>query len=243
MRAGVDQGGREDRQRAALFDVSGGAEESLGLLQRVGVHAAGQDLAGVRDFGVVGAGQAGDRVEQNDDVLAELDVALGLFDHHFGDLNVAAGGLVERAADHLGLGVALHVRDFFRTLVDQQNDQHHVGVVLADGVGDLLKQNRLAGSRRGDDQHALAHADRRHQIHDPHVQFLGIHLKDQPAVRMQRREVFEVAGVGDPLGVLAVDRLDAKQREVALALLGRTNLALHHVPVAQAEAADLRGLM
>jgi hypothetical protein len=37
---------------------------------------------------------------------------------------------------------------------------------------------------------------------------------------VQRREVFEVAGVGDPLGVLAVDRLDAEQREVALDSFG-----------------------
>ena len=41
--AGVDEGGRDDGDGAALLDVAGSAEEALGLLQRVGVNAAGED--------------------------------------------------------------------------------------------------------------------------------------------------------------------------------------------------------
>ena len=37
--AGVDEGGRDDGDGAALLDVAGSAEEALGLLQRVGVNA------------------------------------------------------------------------------------------------------------------------------------------------------------------------------------------------------------
>ena len=55
--AGVDQGRGDDRQRAAFFDLAGGAEESLGPLQGVGVDAAGEDLARVRALGVPGPGQ------------------------------------------------------------------------------------------------------------------------------------------------------------------------------------------
>jgi hypothetical protein len=55
LRAGVDQRRADDRQAAALFDVAGGAEEALRLLQGVGIDTTGQDLAGVRHFGVVGA--------------------------------------------------------------------------------------------------------------------------------------------------------------------------------------------
>src|SRR5687768_4749104 len=69
LRSGVDQGGGDDRQRAAFLDVAGGAEETLRPLQRIGVDAAGQDLARARHHGVVGASQAGDRIEQDDDVL------------------------------------------------------------------------------------------------------------------------------------------------------------------------------
>ena len=43
--AGVDQGGGDDGERAALLDVARGAEEALRPLQRVGVDAAGQHLA------------------------------------------------------------------------------------------------------------------------------------------------------------------------------------------------------
>ena len=39
-RAGVDERGGDDGQRAAFFDVTRGAEEPLGTLQRVAVHAA-----------------------------------------------------------------------------------------------------------------------------------------------------------------------------------------------------------
>ena len=44
--AGIDQRGRDDGQRAALLDVARRAEEALGPLQRVGIDAAGQHLAG-----------------------------------------------------------------------------------------------------------------------------------------------------------------------------------------------------
>ena len=50
---------------------------------------------------VVGARQARDRVEQDDDVLLVLDEALGLLDHHLGDLHVALRRLVERRRDDL----------------------------------------------------------------------------------------------------------------------------------------------
>ena len=59
------------------------------------------------------------------------------------------------------------------------------------------------------------------------------------AVGMQRRQVFKVAGVGDFFGIFAVDGFDAQQREVTLGFLGRTNLALNDMAIAQAKSADL----
>jgi hypothetical protein len=72
-------------------------------VQGVGVDTAGEDLARRRHHGVVGAGEAGDRVEQDDDVLLVLDEALGLLDDHLGDLHVALRRLVEGRADDLAL--------------------------------------------------------------------------------------------------------------------------------------------
>src|SRR6185503_9117309 len=95
-RAGVDERGGDDGQRAPLLDVARRAEEALRALQRVAVHAARQHLARRRDDGVVGASETCNRVEQDHHVLLVLDEALGLFDHHLGDLYVPLRRLVER---------------------------------------------------------------------------------------------------------------------------------------------------
>src|SRR5664280_857513 len=75
--AGVDEARTDDRERAALFDVSRGAEEALGRIEGDRVEAAREGSTGWRQGQVVGAGEAGDRVEQDDHVAAGLDLALG----------------------------------------------------------------------------------------------------------------------------------------------------------------------
>src|SRR5438270_2734682 len=75
--AGIDQCGGDDRQGTALLDVPRGTEEALGPLQRVCVDTAGQHLARARNHRVVGAAEAGDRVEQDHDILFVLNQALG----------------------------------------------------------------------------------------------------------------------------------------------------------------------
>ena len=57
---------------------------------------------------------------------------------------------------------------------------------------------------------------------------------------IERRQVVEQDLVPRRLGRLEVDRLDPQQREVALALLGRPDLAADRVAGAQVEAPDLR---
>ena len=58
--------------------------------------------------------------------------------------------------------------------------------------------------------------------------------------RYDEGQVVEVNLVAGRLRLLEVDRVDLEQGEVALALLGRTDLALHRVTGAQRETADLR---
>ena len=60
-----------------------------------------------------------------------------------------------------------------------------------------------------------------------------------PLLRVERRQVVEEDLVAGDLGVLEVDRLDLDEREVALALLGRPDLAGDGVAGAQVEAPDL----
>src|SRR5262245_32906407 len=80
--AGVDERGADDGEAPTLLDVARGAEELLRTSQRVGVDAAGQDLPARGYDGVVGAGEPGDGVEEDDDVAAMLDQPLRLLDDH-----------------------------------------------------------------------------------------------------------------------------------------------------------------
>src|SRR3546814_9878115 len=105
----------------AFLDVARGPEETRRRLKRIGVDAAGQNLARRGNDGVVGAAEARDRIEQDDDILLVLDETLGLFDHHFGDLDVARRGLVEGRGDDFAVHAALHVGDFLGPFVDQQD--------------------------------------------------------------------------------------------------------------------------
>src|SRR5690606_13680747 len=194
LRAGIHQRGSDDGQAAAFLDVPRGAEEPLGLLQSVGVDTTGQYLAGARNDGVVGASQTGDGVEQNDHVFLVLNQALGLLDDHFSDLNVTARRLVEGRCDHFAAHGALHFGHFFRTLVDQQNDQVALGVVACNVRGDVLQHQGFTGLRRCHQQTALTFADRGAQINDPRHQVFGgaiagFHL--QTIIREQGGEVFE----------------------------------------------------
>ena len=89
-----------------------------------------------------------------------LDQALGLFDHHFGDLHVAAGGFVEGRSDDFTLDHTLHLGDLFRTLVDQQHDQVTLGVIARDTLRNVLQHQRLTRFRRRYHQPALSLTDR-----------------------------------------------------------------------------------
>src|SRR6266536_617142 len=239
-RAGVHQRGREDRQRAAVLDISGRAEEALGRVERRGVDAAGEDLAARGGGEVVGTRQAGDAVQQDHHVLAVLDQALGPLDGQLGDLAVVVAGPVEGRGDHLRPGRALHVGDLFRPLADQQDDQDHLGIVDADRVGDLLHQGGLARLGRGDDQPALALADRAHDVHDPGRDLRRGVLEPETLVGVQRGEVFEVLAVARGIGLHPVDLVDPDQRGVLLRVPGQLDRALDLVAAAQRHAPDHR---
>jgi hypothetical protein len=230
-RARVDERRRDDGERAALLDVARGAEEALRLVQRVRVDAAGEDLAARRDDGVVGAREARDRVEEDHHVALVLDEALGLLDHHLGDLHVARRRLVEGRADDLALHGALHVRHLFGPLVDEQHDEVGVGVVGRDRVGDLLEEHRLARARRRHDQAALPFADGAEHVDDARGVALLPVLAVELLVRVEGREVVEEDLVARDLGRSRLMLVDLEQREVRLALLRRADRAATMSPV------------
>ena len=170
-----------------------------------------------------------------------FDQALGFFQDHFGHLDVALGGLIEGRADDLALYGSLHVRDFFRALIDQQHDQGDFRMIGGDGVGHRLQHHGFAGTRRGHDQTALALADRAEQIENTAGKVLFGRLHFQPALRIERSKIVEKDFIPRYLGILEVNGLHLNQREVALAVLGRTHLSGDGIAGAQVEFANLRG--
>ena len=209
-------------------------------MQGVGVDAAGEDLAAGRHHRVVGACQAGDRVEQDDDVTLVLHQALGLLDDHLGDLDVAGGWLIEGRGDDFAVDRALHVGHLFRALVDEQDDQVNLGVVGGDRVGDVLQQHGLAGARRRDDQGALPLADRAGDVDHAHRQVVVAGLQDQALIRVERREIVEQGLFAGHRRVLEVDHGDLEQGKVAFPFLGGADLSGDGVAGAQVETANLR---
>ena len=83
------------------------------------------------------------------------------------------------------------IGDLLRTLIDQKNDQHHLRMILCDRIGDVMQQRRFTGARGRDDQAALAHAEWRHQIHDPRRVAIRHGLQLDLLVRVDRRQFFE----------------------------------------------------
>ena len=62
--------------------------------------------------------------------------------HHLGHLDVAVCGFVEGGTDYFGLwACGFHVRDFFGPFVDEQDDEHDLGVVFDDRVRQMLQQD------------------------------------------------------------------------------------------------------
>ena len=73
-------------------------------------------------------------------------------------------------------------------------------MVRGDGIGDVLQQHGLAGSRRSNNQTPLSFADRRQQVHDASTDILTRCLQLQPDLGIKRREVVKQDLVARLLG-------------------------------------------
>ncbi len=103
------------------------------------------------------------------------------------------------------------------------------------------KQDGLTRARRGDNHAALAEAERRDQIDDPHVDLVRSRLELDAPLRMQGRQVVEANLFAELVGIFKIDRLDPQKREIALVFLGGPDLARDDRAGFQAETANLAG--
>ena len=214
-------------------------KEALGRIEGDGVDAPGEGAPARGHGDVVGAREAGDGVEQDDDVPAVLDEALGPFEAELGDAAVVLDRLVEGGAVDLAVDGALDVGDLLGALPDERDEDVDVGVVGADAGGDLLEEGGLAGLGGRDDEAALAPADGCEDVDHAGGELgrggLELHLD----VGEDGGQVLEVPAPTRDLRVEPVDRLHAREAVVALGLLGGPHLAEDEVAGAQAEASDL----
>ena len=221
--AGFNQGSGDDGEAATFFDISCGPEEALGFLKGACIDSAGEDASGVGDLGIVGPAEAGERVQEDDDISSVLDHSLGLLDYHLSNLYVPRCRLVKGRADDLSIDRALHVGDFFRALINQQHDQVNLGVVLGDAVGHLLQQDGFTCSRRCYDEPALSFSEGRNEVHDSHLQSIRLELHDQALFGVERGQVVKIRLVLEVLRFFVIERLNSQESKIPLGILRRTN--------------------
>ena len=116
-------------------------------------------------------------------------------------------------------------------------------MIGGDRLRDILQEHRLAGSRRRNNQGPLSLANGCHDIDDPRREIFPRrvgHLELEALVRIKGSQIVKMNFMPDFFRILEIDRIDLKQREIALPFLGTANQPFHRIAGAQAEPADLR---
>ena len=227
-----------------MLDVTRSTEESLRLLEGIGLHATRKYLARGRLHGVISAGQAGDGVEQDDYVVATLDHAFGLIEDDLGDLHVAVGRLVEGGGDDFGVYATGHVGHLLGAFVDEQDDHVNLRVIGGDGVGNVLEEHRLTGLRLCHDEPTLPLADGCKKV-DYADGVRVVNLRRTAVGELEflfgekRCEMVEGDAVADLFGQSAVDGVHLDEREIFLAFARRADGTLDKVAGAESEELDL----
>ena len=224
----LDERGGENGEAATFLEVARRTEEFLGLRKRLGIDAAAHRAAAfVRLEVVVAAGEAGDAVEQDHDILAGLDEALRALGDELRDENVPRGRFVERAAEDVAIERALEIGNLLGALVHEQQDEVDIGMVAPDRLRDLIEEHGLAAAWRSDDEAALPHAERRHEIERTRAEIgMAGRLEQDATIRKQRRQFVEIRGRDPLVGGFAFHGKQRVENEALLALLRQTQTAM-----------------
>ncbi|MFM1944278.1 MAG: hypothetical protein RI897_3260 [Verrucomicrobiota bacterium] len=192
--------------------------------------------------GVIGAGEAGDGVEQDDDVFFVFHHTAGFFDHHFGDLDVAFRRFIEGGADDFCRAAgAFHVCYFLGAFIDEEDEQVSIRGIFDDGVGDLLEQDGFAGTRRCDDEAAGAFTDGADEVEDSGGHLFRVAFEHEALIGEERGEVIEVGFIFGLIGFFVADLFHFEEGEEAFLFFWGADLAVDDVTCLEVEAADLGG--
>ena len=180
--AGLNKRGGDNGEASAALDIPCGAEETLGLMERSRIHAAGKGPSGGVHGEVVGACKPCDGVHKHYDVLAAFNKAHGPAMYKLRNLGVVLGQFIEGGVDNFALDGALHVRDLLGPLVDKENDEVYIRIVGLDAVRNSLQKGGFTCLGLGNYHSALALADGRKQVDEPYskVAVAGAALKGEP---------------------------------------------------------------
>lgn len=225
---GVDEGGAEDGEGAGFAGVASGGEESAGHFEGAGHDAAGLDAAAAglafvsAHLVVVGSGEAGDGVHEEEDVLSALDESFGAFDAEFGEAAMVAGRFVVGGGVDFGVGaLALELGDFLGSFVDEADHEVEGFLVeFLDGFGDVEEEGGFAGARRGDDESALAATDGGEDVDDAGGEAVGGGFEADAFAWEDGFEFFEVGMVAGFVDGEVVEGVDGDELRSAVALLG-----------------------
>ena len=157
--------------------------------------------------------QPREAVEQQDDVVAALQLDPDMRQHQLGQCGMFGRATVAGAGEDLGRDGAPEVGQFLGALVDQQHHDARGRPFGADGAGDLLQEGGLAGLGRRDDHPACALADGREQVYRAH-RGVAARAEVEALRRIDGGKLGERRASAVGRGRHPADRVDARQLTV-----------------------------
>ena len=164
--------------------------------------------------------------------MTTLDHTLGLVEHNLSDTDVTICWLIEGRSNNFGIYAGCHVGHFLWTLINEQDDHIHLGVIRCDCISNILQQNSFPCLRLCDDETTLSLTDRRKEINNTHSNLVlhrGVtwRLELELLIGEDRREVVK----GDTITHLrwrtTIDSDDLLKWEILIPILWWTDEALN----------------
>ena len=160
-----------------------------------GIKTAGQRSAAGGLGEVIRAGEPCNTVKKDHDIFLVFDKPLGPFNDHLGYSLVVFGKFIESRIDHFyvrSLNSLFDVRNFLRTLINEQDDQMDLGIVGLNGLSDLFHESRFSCLGGRYDHTSLSFAHRAKKVHNSHWDARSGFFEADPVIGKDRRHIFEI---------------------------------------------------
>ena len=166
--AGFNQRRGDDGERTRFLGVPGGCENLSWRFHGTRVDTTAHGAAATAHCIIKSTSGARDGIEEDEHMFSSFDQSFGSLDRQLRNPRVTFYVRVVGAGHQLRCRMRpTKISHFFGTFIDQKNNELHLRMILGDRFRDVMQQRCLACARRRDNQTALAHSQRRHQIHDP----------------------------------------------------------------------------